>query len=117
MEYEIIWAAKAAKQLARLDRPVAKRIYEKVGQLRTNPERYDEKLVGYPYYRLRVGDYRVILDIKRESLRILVLMVGHRSRICELPRPKGWGFEAGSSTRYSRSKFALGVDRAPATNL
>jgi mRNA interferase RelE/StbE len=83
MEYEIIWSTKAADQMRSLDRSIAKRIHEKVGQLYQNPERFVEKLVRYPYYRLRVGDYRVILDIKHESVRILILKVGHRSRIYE----------------------------------
>ena len=83
MEYEIIWSIKAAGQMRRLDRSVAKRIHEKVGQLYQNPERFVEKLVRYPYYRLRVGDYRVILDIKHESVRILILKVGNRSKIYE----------------------------------
>ncbi len=83
MEYKIIWSIKAADQMRRLDRSVAKRIYEKVDQLYQNPERFVEKLVRHPYYRLRVGDYRVILDIKHESVRILILKVGHRSRIYE----------------------------------
>ncbi|MCL4359335.1 MAG: type II toxin-antitoxin system RelE/ParE family toxin [Candidatus Thermoplasmatota archaeon] len=81
MEYEIVWSIPAAKELKRLDRSVAKRIYEKVDLLSQNPERYIEKLVRYPYYRLRVGDYRVILDIKHESVRILILKVGHRSSV------------------------------------
>ena len=83
MEYEIIWSTKAADQMRSLDRSIAKRIYEKVGQLYQNPERFVEKLVRYPYYRLRVGDYRVILHIKHESVRILILKVGYRSRIYE----------------------------------
>ena len=81
MEYEIVWSIPAAKELKRLDRSVAKRIYEKVDLLSQNPERYIEKLVRYPYYRLRIGDYRVILDIKHESVRILILKVGHRSSV------------------------------------
>lgn len=83
MEYEIIWSIKAAYQMRSLDRSVAKRIHEKVNQLFQNPERFVEKLVRYPYYRLRVGDYRVILDIKHESVRILILKVGHRNKIYE----------------------------------
>lgn len=83
MKYEIIWSTKAADQMRSLDRSIAKRIHEKVDQLYQNPERLVEKLVRYPYYRLRVGDYRVILDIKHESVRILILKVGHRSRIYE----------------------------------
>ena len=69
--------------MERLDRSVAKRIHEKIGQLYQNPERYVEKLVRYPYYRLRVGDYMVILDIQSEMIRILILKVGHRSNVYE----------------------------------
>jgi len=83
MEYKIIWSIKAAGQMRSLDRSVAKRIHEKVDHLHQNPERFIEKLVRYPYYRLRVGDYRVILDINHESVRILILKVGHRSMIYE----------------------------------
>ncbi len=83
MEYKIIWSVPAARQLKNLDRSIAKRIYEKVDALSHNPERYVEKLVRYPYYRLRIGDYRVILDIEHESLRILILKVGHRSTVYE----------------------------------
>ena len=83
MDYRIIWSIQASKQMERLDRSVAKRIHEKVGQLYQNPERYVEKLVRYPYYRLRVGNYRVILDIQNEMVRILILKVGHRSNVYE----------------------------------
>ncbi len=83
MEYKIVWSLKAAKQMENLDRSIAKRIYEKVDQLRQNPERYVEKLVRYPYYRLRVGDFRLILDIQSQMLIVLILKVGHRSNIYE----------------------------------
>ena len=83
MEYKIVWSIKATKQMEHLDRTISKRIYEKVDQLYQNPERYVEKLVRYPYYRLRVGDYRVILDIQHELVRILILKVGHRSNVYE----------------------------------
>lgn len=83
MDYRIVWSIQASKQLESLDRSVAKRIHEKVGQLYQNPERYVEKLVRYQYYRLRVGDYRVILDIQNEMVRILILKVGHRSNVYE----------------------------------
>ena len=83
MDYRIVWSIQASKQLESLDRSVAKRIHEKVGQLYQNPERYVEKIVRNPYYRLRVGDYRVILDIQNEMVRILILKVGHRSNVYE----------------------------------
>jgi len=54
---------------------------EKVGELREDPLRLVQKLVNSPYYRLRVGDYRVVLDIQRNVLRVLVLKVGHRESV------------------------------------
>lgn len=81
MAFEIIWTDAASRQLKKLDRSVARRIFEKVGELRENPHRVVQKLVNSPYYRLRVGDYRVILDIQEAFLRILVLKVGHRESI------------------------------------
>lgn len=55
MEHRIVWSIRAAKRMEHLDISVSKRIYERVDQLHRNPERYVERLVRNPYYRLRVG--------------------------------------------------------------
>jgi len=81
MVFEIIWSDSAIRQLKKLDRTVARRIFDRVGELSENPHRFVQRLVNSPYYRLRVGDYRVILDIQENRLRILVLKVGHRESI------------------------------------
>ena len=81
MPFEIIWSDPAVRQLKKLDRSIARRIFDKVGELAENPHRFVQKLVNSPYYRLRVGDYRVILDIQGDVLRILILKVGHRESI------------------------------------
>jgi mRNA interferase RelE/StbE len=79
--FEIIWADSAVRQLRKLDRPVAKRIFEAVGKLREGPRRWLTRIVNSPYYRLRVGDYRVIVDVHESKLRVLVLKVGHRKSV------------------------------------
>ncbi len=81
MPFQIIWSDPAIRQLKKLDRSVARRIFEKVGELAENPHRFAQKLVNSSYYRVRVGGYRVILDIQGDVLRILVLKVGHREAI------------------------------------
>jgi mRNA interferase RelE/StbE len=81
MPFEIIWSDPAIRQLKKLDRSIARRIFDKVGELKEDPHRFVQKLVNSPYCRLRVGDYRVILDIQGDVLRILVLKVGHRESI------------------------------------
>ena len=81
MTYTIIFSDKAYKQLRKLDRPIQRRIISALERIRIRPESYVTKLVGDPGFRLRVGDYRVIMDIVRNELRILVLKVGHRRDI------------------------------------
>ncbi|AAM03503.1 TPA: type II toxin-antitoxin system RelE/ParE family toxin [Methanosarcina acetivorans] len=81
MRFQIVWSKPAAEQLRKLDRPLAKRIFRKVSELQEDPFRYVTKLVGSPNYRLRIGDYGVILEIQGSLLVILVLKVGHRRDI------------------------------------
>ncbi len=57
MVFEIIWSDSAVRQLKNLDRTVARRIFDKVGQLAENSHRFVKKLVNSSYYRLRVGDF------------------------------------------------------------
>ncbi|RCV63683.1 mRNA interferase RelE/StbE [Methanophagales archaeon] len=81
MTYEIIFSDKALKQLKKMERNVQERIIAALERIRIRPEAYVTKLVGDPGYRLRVGDYRVIMDIENKELHILVLKVGHRKKI------------------------------------
>jgi mRNA interferase RelE/StbE len=81
MIYRIIWSESAARQLGKLDRSVAKRILERVQDLESNPYRLLRRLVGVPYYRLRVGDFQVIVEVAQDRLLILVLKVGHRRSV------------------------------------
>jgi mRNA interferase RelE/StbE len=79
--FEIIWSDSAERELKKLDRSVAKRIFNAVSRLQEDPFRAVGKIVNSPYYKLRVGDYRVIIDIQEGELRVLVLIVGHRRKI------------------------------------
>ncbi len=78
MAVQIIWSDLAIRQLRKLDRTLARRVFDKVGELAEDPCRLVQKLVNSPCFRLRIGDYRLILDIQEDVLRILVLNVGHR---------------------------------------
>jgi len=79
--YEIQWTKIAAKQFGRLDKTVQKRIIKKLETIRDNPFFYTTRLVGFGLYKIRVGDYRIIISIEKNTLVILVLKVGHRSKI------------------------------------
>jgi len=79
--YEIIFSRKAKKQLFKLERTIQERIIFALERIRIRPEDYLTKLVGDPGYKLRVGDYRVIMDIDKTNLLILVIKIGHRKDI------------------------------------
>ena len=81
MVYKILWSGSASRQLGKLDRAVAKRILERVQQLEADPLRHLRRLVGVPYYRLRLGDFRVIVEVVQDRFLVLVLKGGHRSSI------------------------------------
>lgn len=81
MTYEILFSGKALKQLKKIERNVQERIIAALEKIRIRPEAYVTKLVEDPGYKLRVGDYRIIMDIDNKQLHILVLKVGHRRNI------------------------------------
>lgn len=77
----------AAKELAKLDRQVARRITaflrERVAVL-DDPRSIGEALKGATlgeFWKYRVGDYRIIANIEDGALRILVVRVGNRREV------------------------------------
>ncbi len=83
MTYEIIFSDKALRQLKNLEKIVQRRIIAVLERIRIRPETYVTKLIGDPGYKLRVGDYRIIMSIDNKKIIILVLKVGHRKNIYE----------------------------------
>jgi mRNA interferase RelE/StbE len=81
--YEVTFSQKAKKQLFKLERVIQERIISALERIRIRPEAYITKLVGDPGYKLRVGDYRVIMDIDKKKLLVLVIRVSHRRNIYE----------------------------------
>lgn len=83
--YKVIWEKVALADLERLDRSVAQRIVDKVeSYLVKDPINLGKPLL-YDYkgnYRYRVlDDWRVIYEIRRSELLIIVVEIGHRSKI------------------------------------
>ena len=81
MIYRIVWSQRSKKDLEALDGKNRSRIIEKVESIKEQPFNYVKRLVGVPLYSLRVGDYRVILDVKSKEVLIFVIMVGHRRNV------------------------------------
>jgi len=82
--YEILFSDKAYRQLKKLEKDTQERIISVLERVRIKPEHHLTKLIGDPGYKLRVGDYRIILDVENSKLTILVLKIGHRKNIYKL---------------------------------
>ncbi len=81
MTFEVRWTESSFKKLQKLDPIIRKRIIDKVKDAAGDPFLYAKKLTGVSLYSIRMGDYRVIMTIEMGKLVILVIDVGHRSRI------------------------------------
>ncbi len=82
MKYPIFYEKGALKELERLEASVSRRIIDKVEKMSENPASCDiKKLKAIDYYRLRVGDYRIIFVFDNSIIKIL--KVGHRQNIYE----------------------------------
>lgn len=86
MNYTVIFADRAQKQLEKLDKNIAALIIgwvEKNLQNCENPRLHGKGLIANRsgQWRYRIGDYRIICEIQEKEITILVLEVGHRRNI------------------------------------
>lgn len=81
MSYEIIVSKQAEKQMDKLPLNIQKRLYEALENLRTSPYHYIKRLVGSSFFRMRVGNYRVIMDVINKKMLIHVVEVDHRKKV------------------------------------
>jgi len=82
--YKIVFTKNAYKSFRRIPKNVVDRIRKKLDLIAKDPYTKRSnvtKLQNRPGYRLRVGDWRVIYDIRTNELIILVLKVGSRGEI------------------------------------
>jgi mRNA interferase RelE/StbE len=86
MAWRIEIDAAAQRELAKLDKSIARRVlkflYQRVGQL-DDPRKIGERLQGTlsEFWKYRVGDYRLICSLDNQQLVVLVLRVGHHREI------------------------------------
>lgn len=76
--YKVVIPQDVQRQLKKLDSPIQTRILSTLERIKIRPQDFVEKLVGEPGFKLRVGDYRVFLDIFQEDLVILLIEISHR---------------------------------------
>lgn len=86
MTWQIEFSETAIKQFARLDHQVKKEIQQFLRKrlaTEENPRRFGaplrRNLSGL--WKYRIGDYRVMADIQDERIVIVIVKIGHRSKV------------------------------------
>ena len=83
MSYQVAVKKSAAKALKKIPRAAQKRIADKIDRLAESlPNPDTTKMKGdNPFHKIRVGNYRVIYEIRDDVLLILIVKIGHRKDI------------------------------------
>ena len=82
--WEIIWTAEARKNIKKIDKKNQKRILILLDQCTENPISATSQLTNSPYRRLKVGDYRVIMNLIKNKMIINIIRVRHRKNSYKL---------------------------------
>ncbi len=71
--------------LSKIDPSIRKRIFRAIEKLAGYPDIFGEPLRHdlKGLYKLRVGDWRVIYEIKHNELVVLIVKIGHRREVYE----------------------------------
>ena len=77
--YSVVFSDEAKKSFAKLQKEEQSRIVSALGRCQIRPGHFLKRLVGHPYYRLRAGDERIIIDIC-ENRVLFVITIEHRKK-------------------------------------
>lgn len=81
MPFRVEFSELAAARFRKLDGPVKARLAAKLRLVAKDPARHLKRLTGIRAFTLRVGDWRILLDVDWDGEVLYVLTLGHRSNI------------------------------------
>lgn len=81
MTWSVLWSDKSKKQLKKLDKKIIGRIIDGIEDIKENPYSAVNRLTGSQFFKLRIGDYRVIIDLQQGKLIIFVVETDNKKRI------------------------------------
>ena len=81
--YQLVVYRRLEKDLAGLPRGTQESIRDRIRGLMDDPRppgtaRLQKQQPGENYHRLRVGDYRIVYDIRDDDRVVRIVLVGHR---------------------------------------
>lgn len=82
--WQTVFTSDAEQDFAKLDNKTRSKIAEKIDWLTENFEQITPAALSNEwtgYFKLRVGDWRVIYEANFENHQIIVVLIGHRSKV------------------------------------
>lgn len=80
--WQYILLKPAERYLRRIQPKQRQRIFQELDKLLTAPTQVDfKKLQGRIGYRLRVGSYRILMEVNREEYLFIITNIGSRGEI------------------------------------
>ena len=79
--YKIKIDPKVNKFLEKSETQLSERIKNKLKSIKEEPFIYLEHLEGQDFYKLRIGNYRALIDVDKKRKIIFVRHIDHRKRI------------------------------------
>jgi mRNA interferase RelE/StbE len=81
--YAIEYDPRAVKELGKFDQTIGRRVRTAIDGLAADPRPNGAKpLVGYAHFwRIRVGDYRIVYTIQDKRVTVLVVHIAHRREV------------------------------------
>lgn len=82
MAYDVSFSRKGERSFRKLPRDIQERCIVHLEALAVDPRAPGvKKMVGAPYYRARLGQYRIIYEIRDKKMLVLVVEIDHRSSV------------------------------------
>ena len=83
--YIVKFTSRAAKDFDKLSKAVQSKILDSIELLRINPFaeilQFKKLRGGQNLYRIRVGNYRILYEVKGELLLIVIVRLGYRKDV------------------------------------
>jgi len=82
MIFSIELTSSAEKELRKLQNNTKNRVINSIKSLSGNPRpSHSKKLVDSPFYRIRIGNFRVIYRIYDRERIVIIMSIGHRKDV------------------------------------
>ncbi len=81
MSFKIEFSKQATKLIKNLSEDIKGRIKKKFSEISENPFRYLEHFEGKDVYKLRIGDYRALVDVDFQNKILKIQVFDKRGRV------------------------------------